>query len=166
MQRIRRLILRKKLVVAVLILTLALIWGQSVLNRSRSAQESNWVFEKLESVLRFFVGDELATEVKLRKIAHFGEFFLLGSEAMLLAFLLGKSDARSLVAVFLLVNFCALLDETIQIFSKRGSMVSDVWIDTAGAVTGILFMLYLRAVWSTLKENMAERRRIREGDRR
>ena len=34
----------------------------------------------------------------------------------------------------------AFLDETIQIFSGRGPMVSDIWIDLAGGVFGSLII--------------------------
>jgi len=104
-------------------------------------------------VLRFLVGDELANERLLRKIAHFGEFFLLSCEILLLFFAFGKRNTNSVLMAFFLGNFCALIDETIQIFSGRGSMVSDVWIDTSGAVTGILFILYTAAVLETVREN-------------
>ena len=38
---------------------------------------------------------------------------------------------------------CAVTDETIQIFSGRGSLVSDVWIDTAGFSTGFFLTVLL-----------------------
>ncbi len=144
--------MKKKLLVILLVITLALIWGQSVLDRDQSTKESSWIFEKLETVMRFIVGPELANERLLRKMAHFGEFFLLSAEAMILCILLGEKTIKGIITVFMLSNFCALLDETIQIFSSRGSAVSDVWIDTAGAVSGIIFVLYIAAVISSIKE--------------
>ena len=144
--------MKKKLLVILLIITLAVIWGQSALDRGQSTKESSWVFEKIESVMRFIVGPELANERLLRMIAHFGEFFLLSSEAMILCILLGRKTIKGIITVFMLSNFCALLDETIQIFSSRGSAVSDVWIDTAGAVSGIIFVLYIVAIISSIKE--------------
>ena len=144
--------MKKKLLVILLVTTLALIWGQSVLDRDQSTKESSWIFEKLETVMRFIVGPELANERLLRKMAHFGEFFLLSAEATILCILLGEKTIKGIITVFMLSNFCALLDETIQIFSNRGSAVSDVWIDTAGAVSGIIFVLYIVAVISSIRE--------------
>jgi VanZ family protein len=154
----REVSLLKKTVIVIIILTLALIWGQSVLSREQSSKESSWVYERFEAFMRFIVGPELATEILLRKVAHFSEFFLLSAEAMILCILLGKKTPGGITAVFLLSNFCALLDETIQIFSGRGSLVSDVWIDTAGAVSGMLFVLFVSAVIESLKEERMSRR--------
>ena len=144
--------MKKSVIVIIIILTLAIIWGQSFLDREQSTKESSWVYARLEAVMRFIVGPELATEKLLRKAAHFSEFFLLSAEAMILCILLGKKTIGGIATVFLLSNFCALLDETIQIFSERGSAVSDVWIDTAGAVSGMIFVLYVSAVIVSLRE--------------
>ena len=150
--------MKKTIIAIILILTLVFIWGQSVLDREQSTKESSWVYDKLKAIMRFIVGPELATEILLRKVAHFGEFFLLSAEAMVLCMLLGKKTLSGITAVFLLSNFCALLDETIQIFSGRGSAVSDVWIDTAGAVSGMIFVLYVSAIMDSIKEDRTSRR--------
>ena len=50
----------------------------------------------------------------------------------------------------------ALIDETIQIFSDRGSAVVDVWIDFSGAITGSAFgflILILFSFISSKKKN-------------
>ena len=46
--------------------------------------------------------------------------------------------------VLLRCNFCAFLDETIQIFSGRGPDIKDVWLDTFGAAAGILLVSAVR----------------------
>ena len=40
------------------------------------------------------------------------------------------------------------IDETIQIFSGRGSAVSDVWLDFSGAAAAILILALARALLS------------------
>ena len=40
----------------------------------------------------------------------------------------------------------AALDETIQIFSNRGSQLQDVWLDFAGFSTGLFLVLLVRAI--------------------
>lgn len=35
-------------------------------------------------------------------------------------------------------TFCAFIDETIQIFSGRGASVADIWLDSAGCLSGVL----------------------------
>ena len=161
----RRIDLKKKrMLVILIVLTLCAIWFQSALHREASTSESRWFFDRIRSIMSFLVGPELATEILLRKMAHFAEFFMLGTESLLLCILIGRRDLRSLSAVFLLCNFCAFLDETIQIFSGRGSAVSDIWIDTFGSVSGILFVLFACAVADTLKEERENRRSGRDRD--
>lgn len=45
----------------------------------------------------------------------------------------------------------ALTDETIQLFSQgRSSQVTDVWLDSAGVLAGILAALLLMGLWRLL----------------
>ena len=50
---------------------------------------------------------------------------------------------RNFLDFSLIGMLCAVTDETIQIFSGRGSLVSDVWIDTAGFSTGFFLTVLL-----------------------
>lgn len=78
------------------------------------------------------------TEHLLRKLAHFGEFGILG---LLLSQCLWKNCAYPLLAGLL----CALSDETIQLFVQgRSGQVSDVWVDFSGVVCAVLFTFALR----------------------
>ena len=74
----------------------------------------------------------------LRKIAHFVEFACLGG---LLTWLYGMLDKHLLWAVA--SGFCvASVDETIQRFVPgRGPRFTDVMLDTAGVVCGLLILL-------------------------
>ena len=89
------------------------------------------------------------SEFLLRKAAHFSEDGLLGVEFSLLLGLQydknGKNlqHGRNLLDFPLIGMLCAVTDETIQIFSGRGSLVSDVWIDTAGFSTGFFLTVLL-----------------------
>ena len=64
----------------VIILTLAFIWGNSLLSREQSSDESAWVLQLVTPVLELFVGKGRVTEHLVRKLAHFTEFALLGFE--------------------------------------------------------------------------------------
>ena len=48
-----------------------------------------------------------------------------------------KSGVVRAVCACLLGLLAAFLDETLQLFSGRGSMVADVWLDFAGVVCGV-----------------------------
>ena len=78
----------------------------------------------------------------VRKTAHVLEYLTMGllmALAMGGVFPLREKGARLL----LLGGGVALLDETIQIFSKRTSSVSDVWIDLGGFAAGCLLILLI-----------------------
>ena len=130
-----------------IILTLALIWGHSLLGREASSEESGFVMELLEPVLEMVVGEGNVTEFLVRKLAHFTEFFVLGLE--LLNFFAYRKPLFPQAFLLALTHgfFAAFLDETIQIFSGRGPMIQDVWLDVSGFAVGSLLMLGIR-VWT------------------
>ena len=134
---------KRRILTALTLITLCLIWGHSALGQDSSAAESGWLFEHIGGLLRLIFGPEKATEHLLRKLAHFGEFFLLGVEMYLLAAECGRTGIAAAFGVLLRCNFCAFLDETIQIFSGRGPDIKDVWLDTFGSASGILITLLI-----------------------
>ena len=137
----------KRVLIILLILVLAFIWGNSCMNVADSRDESSRVMDLLKPFLEIFVGKGNVTLHLVRKLAHFTEFAALGS---ILALLLDFTwHGRAIGAVFgLLAGF---LDETIQIFSGRGDQISDVWLDFSGAVFGLLVFSLLRLLFVRLK---------------
>ena len=139
---------QRKTIRILIILTIALIWAQSILPPDISADESGFVLEKIvKPFLRFMTGREAEiSEHLVRKIAHFTEFMLLGLLVSLyrIPSFTSSSKAHGLRATAcffgtsaLFCLFIAFIDESIQMFTGRGPAILDVWIDTAGAVTGI-----------------------------
>lgn len=81
-----------------------------------------------------------------RKGAHALEYMTLGVICLLLFGLKGSSSER-VMRLLLMGGFVALVDETVQIFSKRTSNVGDIWLDIAGFLAGcgiIMAIRYLR----------------------
>lgn len=115
---------------------LVFIFVQSMLPQSVSANESNWLTEKiLNPFLRLF-GLGPLTDHTVRKIAHMTEFAVLS--ALLLQCFRGR----------FLKSFCsgfaaAFLDESIQLLSGRGASIADVWIDLLGVAIGVLLGILL-----------------------
>lgn len=73
--------------------------------------------------------------------------------------ILGLSTRLPLRAM-LACNFgllIAFMDETIQLFSDRGSQVQDVWLDFAGVVTGVLLAVAVRRIVGWLRARRAAR---------
>ncbi len=111
---------------------LALIFSQSAMPASLSGAESQGLLAQLVAIF------PMLTEHLLRKVAHFGEFMILG---LLLA--LWLRGGVSWPAFGGLV--CALGDETIQLYVEgRSGQVSDVWIDFFGVLAGVALVLALR----------------------
>jgi VanZ like family. len=121
-----------------LIVTLCFIWGNSLLSRDESSLLSQGLTAWLRSI-----GIPIKDDHFVRKLAHFCEFGLLGCELTLLLWLRRPLHLRELFTSAFLAFLAGAADETIQIFSSRGSQVSDVLLDFCGALTGILFMSLL-----------------------
>ena len=122
--------------------TLCFIWGNSLLPRSTSTQISSGLFKRL---LTFFqaLGLDMIDEHMLRKLAHFGEFAVLGCELAALFFLNRGRRLRTAGLSALCALLTAAADETIQLFSGRAAMLTDVLLDFAGALSGIALLWLL-----------------------
>ena len=115
----------------VIILLVAFIWGNSCLGREESAKESGYVYEHIvKPVQEAIFKKEILSHEALRKCAHAFEFMCLGIAVMLFF--------RKYWLSWGLCILVAAADETIQIFTGRGSAVRDVMIDSAGALFGVL----------------------------
>ena len=75
--------MKKKVLIIILILTLAFIWGQSMIPKGQSANESGFVLNLVRPFLEIFVGKGNVTIRLVRKIAHFVEYSVLGVELAL-----------------------------------------------------------------------------------
>lgn len=81
----------------------------------------------------------------LRKLAHFGAFFMLGVLAMGLFSSLFRRPIWQLLAAFGVGLLYAATDEFHQLFvAGRSGQLSDVAIDSTGVLVGMLVFLLLR----------------------
>lgn len=104
---------------------------QSSLPPKESAEVSDKVGEIIEEIIPPETKPGEYIQKNLRKLAHFSEFFFLGlcTAAYTVIYFRKKGGFLSLFPFGMIT---ALLDETVQIFSKRGASVKDIWIDTLG----------------------------------
>ena len=131
---------REKLAGFLIVLNLAFIWGNSLMNGTDSGNMSGGIMAWLNGFLGLGPeGAELLHHL-IRKAAHFTEFACLGA---LLAWNGLLREEKHIIAFPALLGMGAgLVDETIQLFTPdRGPSLTDVWIDTSGAVTGIMLLL-------------------------
>ena len=123
---------------SLLVLNLALIWGNSLMSGAESGQMSGGIVTFVMELLR--IPAEFADMVHLiiRKLAHLTEFACL---AAVISWNLGMGKEKRVHLILLAVLLsmaAALMDETIQLYTPdRGPSLVDVWIDTLGAVLGM-----------------------------
>ena len=138
---------RRTIIFAVLVfLLLCFIWGQSMLPRKVSAEESVRLMRLLKPILdpsgRI---DDDGFHHSLRKAAHFSEYAALGFCVSGLLFSVARARGiRRLISVSGACAVAAFIDEGIQLFAPgRGAQLSDVLLDTCGAAFGMAVFLLL-----------------------
>ena len=125
---------------AVVVCTL-FIWHNSLMPATESSAQSMSVLHHLDAVLEWLGLPVTVGHSVLRKLAHMMEFALLGVlwEAAMVTGNMGQKSGYSVQSACTLCLLTAMVDETIQVFVPgRGSQVTDVWIDFAGACLGVL----------------------------
>lgn len=131
------------------VLIIAFIWLHSMVPGSESSAESGFFLSLIESV----IGNGIITEHLLRKAAHFAEYMLLGIAACYDTRRLGAKGFLSAVLPMYVCLFTAVADESIQLFSAgRSSMITDVWIDHSGSLTGIAIVFIVLKLYRGYKK--------------
>lgn len=151
--------MRKKLLIVLLILILAFIWGNSCLPVRFSARESRHILQLIRPFLELFVGQGNVTHHLVRKLAHFIEFTSLGLVIGLLAQSGRNLRLRTVIFSLVMGLLAAFADETIQMFSDRGDQIKDVWLDFSGVALGVALSALLLAFYCRMKRRPDEPRR-------
>ena len=144
-----------KILLVISLITLAVIWGHSMMPPSVSSDESGFVMKIIEPFLEIFVGRGSVTEHLVRKLGHFTEYTIFGVELAFLSAVFPemlRTFKRRFAGVIFTAFTAAFIDETIQIFSGRGPMITDVWIDIAGAVLGSGAVLIIQFIISRSRD--------------
>lgn len=124
----------------IVIITICWIIGNSLMSSETSNGFSSTISD---AILSFFDPnghiDSHIFHVFIRKAAHFTEYAVLG--IFLCILILRKrntNDLQTIIVSLIIALFIAAIDEFVQNFTGRSSMVKDVIIDLCGATTGIL----------------------------
>ena len=130
------------------------IFSNSMAVADVSSVSSGRVLQLLQAVLRRLGMPGLAQRLTMhlvRKLAHFCEYLLEGFLLMLCMRVYSRRPLRHITVPMLAGVLTALTDETIQLFSEgRSSQVTDVWLDSAGVLAGILAAQLLMGLWRLL----------------
>lgn len=127
-----------RLIKILIALTLAFIWVNSLMPRAESQAMSQGLLERMVEFLRA-IGIHLSPKSDhfLRKLAHFVEFGILGAEFSFLLNLRYRQGLQGYVNCAFAGLSAAVIDESIQLISKRGSQVQDVLLDFCGYMVGL-----------------------------
>lgn len=129
---------------------IAFIFSNSMKVASVSSLSSGNVLDFLQRLLRRLGHPALAQRLTMhivRKMAHFCEYTLEGFLLMLCMRVYTRRYVRHISVPMLGGVLTAMADETIQLFSPgRSSQVTDVWLDSAGVLAGILIALVFMAL--------------------
>ncbi len=142
--------MKLKTFIILIVIVLLFIWGHSLMPVDTSSSESTGLMQVLQSVLDFLHIPITLTEHFVRKLAHFTEHAVVGLILGLFTYpKLGNSPSRrdrfdAVVLPLVAGFFIGFIDETIQIFSGRGPMIQDVWIDFFGVFLGVGIAILIR----------------------
>lgn len=125
---------------AVTIVLICIIWGNSLVPGTGSGSLSLSVMEAVRSVLSdLHLPSEWVTNFLVRKTAHFTEYAILGIAATNAFDPRRSLDRLRLTSICLLLVLVPSCDETIQLFiDGRSGQVTDVLLDCCGAAVGVL----------------------------
>lgn len=118
----------KRLWVILILVCIGFIFLQSVIPESKSESESLWFTEFILNPVLLKFG-RVADKDIVRKLAHAVEFCVLS----LFLSLYWKKPVKIFYAGLTL----AFLDESLQVVTGRGALVTDIWIDLIGVGLGI-----------------------------
>ena len=139
--------MKKRILSILILLNLALIWGNSMLTGISSEAVSGGVLAFLGRFLPVLLTE--AGHTLLRKAAHFSEFALLGLLYCGRHRLVKEETPVHLMGFGLAV---ACIDETIQIFTPdRASSLIDVWIDASGFALGLVVIITACKLYNKIK---------------
>ncbi len=118
-----------------------------MLDRAASTERSMGLTLLLGRVLSVFgIRLDPSAENLIRKLAHFIEFGALGAELTALYCVLRIMSRANVSGILFAGLFASCVDEYIQYFSGRASMISDVFLDFAGFIAGVIAVAALRSI--------------------
>lgn len=136
--------MKKIIIIRIILIILILLWMYIVFGfSSQNGEESSGISFKI-SMLLTKNNEEIANNIEpyVRKIAHFSEYAVGGILIFLLFLTFEKISPmmRNILSMVITIIY-AITDEIHQLFipGREGKIV-DVYIDTLGIITGILFI--------------------------
>ncbi len=148
----------------ILFFILIVIWALSVFFLSNQNGESSSNLSRTIAKI-FSKNDEIINIIEpyIRKIAHFTEYALGGTLFILLFNTYDWSDKKQITVSVLLGIWYAITDEVHQLMvSKRNGSIFDIYLDTLGFATGVLFMLLILKIIKIIKEKNSKKSKLKK----
>ena len=144
---------KQKIWLVILIGWNMVIFGHSMAPSDRSSAESSFVLYTVQECFDVVgVSGTWLTETIIRKMAHFAEYTGMGFFLYQNFRYLKTDRITKILAGGLTVLAVPFIDETIQLFAEgRASMIQDVWLDLAGAFTGLAAAALLELVFRRMR---------------
>ena len=149
------------------VLWLGFIFSNSLQDAEQSSEASSTVQEIVNEVAQSIGVKKPISITAIRKSSHFIEFAVLGALVCVDLMALGavptkKRSPRASLFFLPSIAICALfasVDEILQNFSEgRGPSVSDVLLDTSGAIAAtLIFMLIYITVYAVQKKRSVKK---------
>lgn len=144
--------------IAVFIITTAIIafaFIHSSMPSQQSAEESGNVLGFLQCILDFLGLESGLNDHIVRKTAHFIEYTALGVMLTFCAYSFNRiKPYKFLPHIAGAGLLTAVIDETIQLnVPGRAGMITDVWLDFSGVLTGAVLMLVAFVIYIRIRQN-------------
>lgn len=138
-----------------ILLCISFIFYNSSLSQTSSKSISLKVTERVNKTTAS-IGLKPANDNTVRKIAHFIEYFILGFFTFGFSASIRKRGIINAVFCSVVSLIVALTDETIQVFSNRGSDVMDVWLDSISACIAVFTFYFVLLMITKRKTRPSE----------
>ena len=128
------------------------IFSQSLMNSTASDSESMGLTAVVNSWFSSLGINIVLENGFMRKLAHFAEFFVLGVLTVVTSRCYTKTPSKYLFVQLFSTLAAAVTDEYIQLYSDgRSGQVTDVALDFAGSLCGILITTFIYFVFRKSK---------------
>ncbi len=128
-----------------LILLIGFIFNNSMASKEVSAEKSTAVLDSVNKILESAGVEYRLEHVVVRKLGHIIEYFALGASIFGYLVINKTVNFKNCIYCSFVACVIGMIDETIQYYVGRGSMVLDVWLDFVSAVLGIslAYLIYI-----------------------
>ncbi len=135
------------------VLTLGWIWGNSLMPGDVSGGFSGNLLKWIGRIFPFISPESPQSGHMIRKLAHFGEFFVLGGLLFWLGGMCFKKTGQAVIPTLAGGILAAAVDELLQRFVPgRYGCLADVLLDSCGAATGMIVILIGYTIYTKHKK--------------